>query len=141
MNETNEAYAKVKQLRNMIEGCDLSQKGREDEAFLLRFLRAKKFDVDKAFKMMSKYYWMKEHSSELFHVSPVSDLKLMLEMQIQCMLPQKDNHGRQVYLFRVGMWTIDFDEQQSQFLNLFLWLQRNVIRTMCRSIMYSVAMS
>lgn len=52
--------------------------------------------------MMTKYYWMKEHSPELFHVSPPSDLKLMLEMQIQCMLPQKDNHGRQVYVFRVG---------------------------------------
>lgn len=90
----------------MIEGCDLNNKGRKDEAFLLRFLRAKKFDVDKAFKMMSKYYYMKKNSSELFHVSPVSDLKVMLEMQIQCMLPQKDIHGRQVYVFRVGMCSI-----------------------------------
>lgn len=92
----------MKQLRGMISGGDLNHKGREDEAFLLRFLRAKKFDVDKAFKMISKYYWMKKNSPELFHVSPVSDLKVMLEMQIQCMLPQKDNHGRQVYVFRVG---------------------------------------
>lgn len=103
LNETNEAYAKVKQLRNMTADCDLNHNRREDEAFLLRFLRAKKFDVDKAFKMMSKYYWMKEHSPELFHVSPVSDLKYMLEMQIQCMLPQKDNHGRKIYVFRVGL--------------------------------------
>lgn len=102
LNENGEAYAKVKQLRGLIQGCDLSQKGREDEAFLLRFLRAKKFDVEKSFKMMTKYYWMKEHSPDLFHVSPTSDLQPMLEMQIQCMLPQKDNHGRQVYVFRVG---------------------------------------
>lgn len=102
MNENHEAYAKVKQLRNLLTGCDLNQKGREDEAFLLRFLRAKKFDVEKSFKMMQKYYHMKEHSPDLFHVSPPSDLKPMLEMQIQCMLPQKDNHGRQVYVFRVG---------------------------------------
>lgn len=103
LNENNEAFSKVKQMRNLLNDCDLSRKGREDEAFLLRFLRAKKFDVDKAFKMMQKYYWMKAHSPELFHVSPPSDLKAMLEMQIQCMLPQKDNHGRQVYVFRVGM--------------------------------------
>lgn len=102
LNEDNEAFAKVKQLRNLLSGCELSGKGREDEAFLLRFLRAKKFDVDKSFKMMQKYYWMKEHSPELFHVSPPCELKAMLEMQMQCMLPQKDNHGRQVYVFRVG---------------------------------------
>lgn len=102
MNENHEAYEKVKQLRNLVTGSDLNKKGREDEAFLLRFLRAKKFDVDKAFKMITKYYWMKGHSPDLFHVSPPSDLKAMLEMQIQTMLPQKDNHGRQVYIFRVG---------------------------------------
>lgn len=108
LNENHEAYAKVKQLRNLINGCDLNKKGREDEAFLLRFLRAKKFDVDKSFKMMQKYYWMKEHSPDLFHVSPPSDLKAMLELQIQCMLPQKDNHSRQVYVFRVGMAALSF---------------------------------
>lgn len=45
---------------------------------------------------------MKENSPSLFRVSPVTDLKYMLEMQIQCMLPLKDSHGRQVYVFRVG---------------------------------------
>lgn len=102
MGETDEAFDKVKQLRNLITASDINQKGRDDEAFLLRFLRAKKFDVDKAFSMIKKYYCLKEHSPELFHVSPPSDMKSMLEMQIQCMLPQKDNHGRQVYVFRVG---------------------------------------
>lgn len=56
--------------------------------------------------MLQKYYWMKEHSPELFLVSPPSELKVMLDMQIQCMLPQKDNHGRQVYVFRVGESTL-----------------------------------
>lgn len=102
LNENDDAPAKIKQLRSLLNGSEVNGKGREDEAFLLRFLRAKKFDVEKAFKMMQKYYWMKEHCPELFHVSPASDLKMMLEMQIQCMLPQKDNHGRQVYVFRVG---------------------------------------
>jgi len=103
LGETSEAYEKIDQLRSLLSSSELTrQKGREDEAFLLRFLRAKKFDIEKAFKMMQKYYWMKEHSPELFHVSPPTDLKAMLEMQIQCMLPQKDAHRRQIYVFRVG---------------------------------------
>lgn len=88
----------------MIASSEISRKGREDESFLLRFLRAKKFDVEKAFKMIQQYYWMKEHSPELFHVSPPSDMKNMFEMQIQCMLNTKDQQGRQIYLFRVGMF-------------------------------------
>lgn len=102
LNENNETCEKIKQLRGMIKSSEINRKGREDESFLLRFLRAKKFDVDKAFKMIQKYYWMKEHSPELFHVSPPSDLKMMLEMQIQSMLNTKDQQGRQIYLFRVG---------------------------------------
>jgi alpha-tocopherol transfer protein len=103
MNENEETHPKIKQLRTLIISSEINRKGREDDSFLLRFLRAKKFDVDKAFKMIQKYYWMKEHSPELFHVSPPSDLKLMLEMQIQCMLNTKDQQGRQIYLFRVGV--------------------------------------
>ena len=136
LNETNESYTKVKQLRSLLTGCDLNGKGREDEAFLLRFLRAKKFDVDKAFKMIQKYYWMKEHSAALFHVSPPSDLKMMLEMQIQSMLPQKDNHGRQVYVFRVGTCLVmNSNNNETCFERFFSYLtscfQRNVILIKC----------
>ncbi len=87
----------------MISSSEINRKGREDESFLLRFLRAKKFDVEKAFKIMQKYYYLKEHSPELFHVSPPSDMRYMLEMQILCMLNSTDQQGRQIYLFRVGM--------------------------------------
>lgn len=92
----------------MVTSSEINNKGRQDNSFLLRFLRAKKFDVDKSFRMLQKYYWMKENSPELFHVSPPSELKNMLEMQIQCMLNTKDQHGRQIYLFRVGECDLSF---------------------------------
>ncbi|XP_055545875.1 retinaldehyde-binding protein 1-like [Wyeomyia smithii] len=98
-------YAKIRQLRQQLSVyAEHHQRGlgrRRDDSFLLRFLRAKKFDVDKAFKMIQKYYKMKDEYPEIFKVSPPSEMKFMLEMQIQCMLPKKDDNGRQFYLFRV----------------------------------------
>lgn len=54
---------------------------------------------------------MKQHSAELFRVSPISQLHELLKMQMQYMLPNRDSNGRQIYIFRVGMLAI--------FLNIF----------------------
>lgn len=45
---------------------------------------------------------MKIESESLFKVSPVTEMKFMLEMQIQMMLPLSDGFGKQIYLFRIG---------------------------------------
>lgn len=102
LGETSDiASIRIRTLRHMLSMSLGGLKGRQDDAFLLRFLRAKKFDVDKSFKMIQKYYTMKEHSPELFRVSPPSEMRFMLEMQIQCMLPLRDDNGRRIYVFRV----------------------------------------
>ncbi|XP_059614326.1 retinaldehyde-binding protein 1-like [Phlebotomus argentipes] len=75
--------------------------GWRDDAFLLRFLRAKKFDVEKAYRMTVKYFRMKQQSPELFRVSPPTEVRHILEMQMQYMIPQRDPCGRQVFIFRV----------------------------------------
>lgn len=50
-------YTKIRQLRQQLniyaEHHQRGLGGRRDDSFLLRFLRAKKFDVEKAFKMVS----------------------------------------------------------------------------------------
>jgi hypothetical protein len=56
------------------------------------------------FFQLEKYFAMKHKSSEIFKVAPIGELKTMLEMNIQTMMPLKDNHGRQIYIFRVGEW-------------------------------------
>ena len=48
LGENEDAKEKILQLRHL-----LTCNGRRDDAFLLRFLRAKKFDVDKALKMVN----------------------------------------------------------------------------------------
>lgn len=93
--------ARISQLRHMLTVTKTIPHGRRDDAFLLRFLRAKKFDVEKAYKMTVKYFSMKQQSPELFKVSPISDLSDLLQMQIQLMIPNRDSNGRQLYIFRV----------------------------------------
>lgn len=110
---------------------------RRDDAFLLRFLRAKKFDVDKSFRMVlieknsysphgsgfanlssnhifsifrqiQKYFKMKNDSSDLFRVSPLSDMQELLKMQIQQVLPHRDSNGSVIYIFRVRKYSYSF---------------------------------
>lgn len=53
LGETSEVKEeKLKELRELLSANENIPKGREDDAFLLRFLRAKKFDVEKVFKMV-----------------------------------------------------------------------------------------
>jgi hypothetical protein len=53
LGETQEIKEeKLDELRKLLSANDNVPKGREDDAFLLRFLRAKKFDTEKAFKMV-----------------------------------------------------------------------------------------
>lgn len=123
LGETPEVQpANIDQLRRLVQSDHQIRNYRSDDAFLLRFLRAKKFDIDKAFRMvlltyisysvafqinrkivfqMQKYYKMKKESPDLFQVSPSSEMDELLSMQMQQMLPDRDENGRVIYVFRV----------------------------------------
>ncbi|XP_054284633.1 clavesin-2-like isoform X2 [Macrosteles quadrilineatus] len=73
-----------------------------DDAFLLRFLRARKFNISKAFTMLQRYYRMKEESPELFRIPRPSERLHILEMNAQCVLDDRDHNGSRVYIFRVA---------------------------------------
>ncbi|XP_021922038.1 clavesin-2-like isoform X1 [Zootermopsis nevadensis] len=74
---------------------------RTDDAFLLRFLRARKFNCAEAFRMLQRYYIMKLRCPELFKTPRPSEKQHILEMQAQNMLEDRDSNGRRVYIFRV----------------------------------------
>lgn len=44
---------------------------------------------------------MKSEAPDLFRISPMCDMQNVLKMQMQTVLPQPDENGSVIYLFRI----------------------------------------
>ncbi|XP_064597382.1 alpha-tocopherol transfer protein-like [Liolophura sinensis] len=77
---------------------------RTDDAFLLRFLRARKFDYDRALKLLVNHYKVKRDNPEIFNDLRPSRVKHVLEDGVITALKHRDKHGRQIVVFRPGLW-------------------------------------
>ncbi|XP_060565183.1 alpha-tocopherol transfer protein-like isoform X1 [Ruditapes philippinarum] len=79
---------------------------RTDDAYLLRFLRAKKFDYDRAFNLIMKHFSMRadEKNKQLFDNLLPSTVKHVLDAGVTGVLPHRDKQGRRVMIFRPGKW-------------------------------------
>ncbi|XP_070568208.1 alpha-tocopherol transfer protein-like [Ptychodera flava] len=77
-----------------------------DEAFLLRFLRARKFDVDRAFKNLVRYYEVRKEYPAVFDDLTVSSVRHVLDMKMNITLPPecRDRDGNRVGILRFGSW-------------------------------------
>ncbi|KAJ8965185.1 hypothetical protein NQ314_004328 [Rhamnusium bicolor] len=101
LNETPEIYKReLEALRLMVKN-DPNLSVPDNDQFLLRFLRARKFDSKKAFHMLQRYFLMRLKCPELFGCSLPSESGVMFELQAQNMLQQRDQLGRRVYIIRV----------------------------------------
>ncbi|GJQ82976.1 hypothetical protein Trydic_g15796 [Trypoxylus dichotomus] len=87
----------------------------EDDEFLLRFLRARKFDSRKAFEMIQRYYLMKLKCPELFRCPLPSECEAVFQLQAQNMLSKRDQFGRRVYIIRVD----NFDSSRATIDEIF----------------------
>lgn len=92
----------IQALRDMISDPDLVC--RTDDAFLLRFLRARKFDYNRAFSLLQNYYMLRVKHANLFKDFTPSALRYVHCHNLQGFLPYRDSEGRAVFLFRGGMW-------------------------------------
>lgn len=71
---------------------------------LIKFLRARKFDLDRAFDLMVDYYECKQNLTELFgSYSPSREMKTF-ESGFNVTFPERDQEGRKVFVFRPGFW-------------------------------------
>lgn len=101
LNENPEVFRReLAALRRLVENDSNLTVPNIDE-FLVRFLRARKFDSTKAFHMLQRYFLMKIKCPELFQCPLPSECGSVFELQAQNMLIQRDQLGRRVYIIRV----------------------------------------
>ncbi|GAB1610986.1 alpha-tocopherol transfer protein-like [Argonauta hians] len=111
----------IQALRDMV----LSQKdllSRTDDAFLLRFLRARKFDYDRALNLLLNFYKMKAENQNLFVNLKPSTIQHVLRAGLVVPLEQRDKDGRKVIVMKPGQWNPDkvpiFDMYKTLFVIL-----------------------
>lgn len=71
--------------------------------FLLRFLRARKFDYDHALKLYKNYFYVRTQHSELFSKLDYDSLHSALAEGVFSVLPGVDFFGRKVLLIQPGL--------------------------------------
>ena len=70
---------------------------RLDPEFLIRFLRARKFDQEKAFQLVLSYYRMRQQDPEIFVGLKPSSVAHVYESELSFPHTHRDREGRLVY--------------------------------------------
>ncbi|XP_058499419.1 alpha-tocopherol transfer protein-like [Solea solea] len=94
----------VQALRDMILKEQPNLRTRLDDAFLLRFLRARKFDYDRALQLLLNYHAGRKAWPEVFQDLKPSTVKHVLDLGFLTVLPRPDPNGRYILCLRPGRW-------------------------------------
>lgn len=79
---------------------------RTDDSFILRFLRARKFNVWEAFRLYARYFEYRQNNRNLFKKFSASeyDIKIALQDGFPGVLPQNDHYGRKILVLFSANW-------------------------------------
>lgn len=113
----------IEALRDMLL-AESSLKTPLDDCFLLRFLRARRFDYDGAFCLLCDYYRLHRSNPELF--PPVANLKPLFEANLlSTVTGGRSNLDESVFLLRLGRWDprkFSFDDILAAAIKVMEWL-------------------
>ncbi|KAL2088318.1 hypothetical protein ACEWY4_015217 [Coilia grayii] len=124
LNETAErCVSSVKELRALMkdragEGDELAKSvqekfGDKPDSLILRFIRARKFDVGRAHELMKGYVKFRRDYPELFENLTPEAVRSTIEAGYPRILANRDRFGRVVLLFNIENWDLEevtFDE-------------------------------
>lgn len=82
--------------------AESSLKSRIDDTFLLRFLRARRFDYDAAFQLICDYYSLRSSNREL--LVPLDKLRPIFDSNLMAPALGWSREDEAVFLFRLGKW-------------------------------------
>ena len=77
---------------------------RDDDEFLVRFLRARKYNKDKAFELLCNYCQFRRKHQTFFKSLKVSCLRPVFEDGLPMVSPGRDQYGRSVIFLFSGNW-------------------------------------
>ncbi|XP_028405065.1 LOW QUALITY PROTEIN: clavesin-1-like [Dendronephthya gigantea] len=96
--------AKVQLLRDkMVFRPDLPFR-KTDEKYLLRFLRARKFDEERAFQLLCSHIEFKRKNRDLFEDLTLTKLRPVLQEGFPGVLENRDSNGSRVLVLFPGRW-------------------------------------
>ncbi|XP_006821053.1 alpha-tocopherol transfer protein-like [Saccoglossus kowalevskii] len=81
-------------------------KFRTDDAFLIRFLRAKKYETNRAFKTLVHYYEVRRQHKDIFINFVPSAIMHVLETKMHFISDKWDVDGRRVIVFQIDKWDV-----------------------------------
>lgn len=77
---------------------------RMDDSFLIRFLRARRFLVEKAHKLMVNYYGFKENNPEIHKSLNPLNMRHIGDDNVLSVLPYREQTGRRIMIYKIGNW-------------------------------------
>uniref|UniRef100_A0A668UDD0 CRAL/TRIO N-terminal domain-containing protein n=1 Tax=Oreochromis aureus TaxID=47969 RepID=A0A668UDD0_OREAU len=90
--------------RGALQAGELSAVRSLSSGFLLRFLRARDFDMELSLKLLLNYQRWRRESPEISSCLSPSSVLGLLNTSYHAVLPQRDCTGSRVLIYRIGQW-------------------------------------
>ncbi|XP_073823127.1 alpha-tocopherol transfer protein-like [Musca autumnalis] len=103
--ESEETRAqKIEEFRNYIHKHNGCQPHRTDDEYLMRFLRARYWDIPLSYKLICNYYKFRDQNKSYFEKVRPFELTYIASKDIVDVTPYRDRCGRRIMIYRFGLW-------------------------------------